>query len=176
MRCKIMHYTSFVGDSFKTQIELLEKLNKETLLSFDPGMLYVEKGFDELKPILERTDILLINESELRLLCNDNDADLKELSINLLDLGIGTVVVKQGSKGAFAINNSEECFAEAYECEAVDTTGAGDSFNSGFLYSFLKGYDLEKSCKIGNWVASRAIQGFGMDKFPTAKELDEFFK
>ena len=176
MRCKIMHYTSFVGDSFKTQIELLEKLNKETLLSFDPGMLYVEKGFDELKPILERTDILLINESELRLLCNDNDAHLKELSINLLDLGIGTVVVKQGSKGAFAINNSEECFAEAYECEAVDTTGAGDSFNSGFLYSFLKGYDLEKSCKIGNWVASRAIQGFGMDKFPTAKELDEFFK
>ena len=176
MRCKIMHYTSFVGDSFKTQIELLEKLNKETLLSFDPGMLYVEKGFDELKTILERTDILLINESELRLLCNDNDADLKELSINLLDLGIGTVVVKQGSKGAFAINNSEECFAEAYECEAVDTTGAGDSFNSGFLYSFLKGYDLEKSCKIGNWVASRAIQGFGMDKFPTAKELDEFFK
>lgn len=176
MRCKIMHYTSFVGDSFKTQIELLEKLNKETLLSFDPGMLYVEKGFDELKPILERTDILLINESELRLLCNDNDADLKELSINLLDLGIDTIVVKQGSKGAFAINNSEECFAEAYECEAVDTTGAGDSFNSGFLYSFLKGYDLEKSCKIGNWVASRAIQGFGMDKFPTAKELDEFFK
>ncbi len=176
MRCKIMHYTSFVGDSFKTQIELLEKLNKETLLSFDPGMLYVEKGFDELKPILERTDILLINESELRLLCNDNDADLKELSINLLDLGIDTIVVKQGSKGAFAINNSEECFAEVYECEAVDTTGAGDSFNSGFLYSFLKGYDLEKSCKIGNWVASRAIQGFGMDKFPTAKELDEFFK
>ena len=176
MRCKIMHYTSFVGDSFKTQIELLEKLNKETLLSFDPGMLYVEKGFDELKPILERTDILLINESELRLLCNDNDADLKELSINLLDLGIDTIVVKQGSKGAFAINNSEECFAESYECEAVDTTGAGDSFNSGFLYSFLKGYDLEKSCKIGNWVASRAIQGFGMDKFPTAKELDEFFK
>ena len=176
MRCKIMHYTSFGGDSFKTQIELLEKLNKETLLSFDPGMLYVEKGFDELKPILERTDILLINESELRLLCNDNDADLKELSINLLDLGIDTIVVKQGSKGAFAINNSEECFAESYECEAVDTTGAGDSFNSGFLYSFLKGYDLEKSCKIGNWVASRAIQGFGMDKFPTAKELDEFFK
>ena len=174
MRCKIMHYTSFVGDSFKTQIELLEKLNKETLLSFDPGMLYVEKGFDELRPILERCDILLINESELRLLCNDSNADLKELCVGLLDFGISTVVVKQGSKGAFAMNNSEECFVESFECEAVDTTGAGDSFNSGFLYSFLKGYDLEKSCRIGNWVASRAIQGFGMEKFPTAKELEDF--
>ncbi len=38
-----MHYTSFVGDSFKTQIELLDKLNDNTLLSFDPGMLYVQK-------------------------------------------------------------------------------------------------------------------------------------
>ena len=175
MRCKIMHYTSFVGDSFNTQIELLEKLSKETLLSFDPGMLYVEKGFDELKPILERTDILLINESELILLCNNDYDDLKELTLGLLDLGIDTVVVKQGSKGVFAINNSQECFVEAYECEVVDTTGAGDSFNSGFLYSFLKGYDLEKSCQIGNWVASKAIQGFGMEKFPTAKELEEFF-
>ncbi len=175
MRCKIMHYTSFVGDSFNTQIELLEKLSKETLLSFDPGMLYVEKGFDELKPILERTDILLINESELRLLCNNDYDDLKELTLGLLDLGIDTVVVKQGSKGVFAINNSQECFVEAYECEVVDTTGAGDSFNSGFLYSFLKGYGLEKSCQIGNWVASKAIQGFGMEKFPTAKELEEFF-
>jgi len=175
MRCKIMHYTSFVGDSFNTQIELLEKLSKETLLSFDPGMLYVEKGFDVLKPVLERTDILLINESELRLLCNNDYDDLKELTLGLLDLGIDTVVVKQGSKGVFAINNSQECFVEAYECEVVDTTGAGDSFNSGFLYSFLKGYDLEKSCQIGNWVASKAIQGFGMDKFPTVKELEEFF-
>lgn len=175
MRCKIMHYTSFVGESFKTQIELLEKLSKDTILSFDPGMLYVQKGFNELKPILERTDILLINEPELRLLCNNNDASLKELAIGFLDLGIGTVVVKQGSKGVFAMDNSNECFAEAYECDVVDTTGAGDSFNSGFLYSYLNGFDLEKSCQIGNWVASKSIEGFGMDKFPSLKDLKEFF-
>ena len=95
MRCKIMHYTSFVGDSFKAQIELLGLLNDETVLSFDPGMLYVQKGFDELEPILKRTDILLINESELRLLCNNNKASLKELAVGLLDFGIETVVIKQ---------------------------------------------------------------------------------
>ena len=171
-----MHYTSFVGDSFKTQIELLEKLNDNCVLSFDPGMLYVKKGFDELKPILERTDILLINESELRLLCNNNQAPLKQLAIGFLDLGIETIVIKQGSKGVFAINDADECEVEAFECEVVDTTGAGDSFNSGFLYSYLKGYDLEKSCKIGNWVASKSIEGFGMEKFPTLKDLEDFFK
>jgi len=176
MRCKIMHYTSFVGDSFKTQIELLDKLNDKCVLSFDPGMLYVQKGFDELKPILERTNILLINESELRLLCNNNKSSLKELAIGFLDLGIETIVVKQGSKGVFAMNNQEDCEVESYECDVVDTTGAGDSFNSGFLYSYLKGYDLEKSCRIGNWVASKSIEGFGMEKFPTLKDLEDFFK
>lgn len=175
MGCKIMHYTSFVGDSFKAQVELLPKLSDESILSFDPGMLYVEKGFDELKAILERTNILLINENELRILCNDEDSSIKELAIGLLDFGIDDVVVKQGSKGTFAINKSEECFVEAFEVDAVDTTGAGDSFNSGFLYSYLNGYDLTKSCKIGNWVASRAIGGFGMEKFPTLKELKEFY-
>ena len=175
MRCKIMHYTSFVGDSFNTQIELLDLLNKECILSFDPGMLYVQKGFDELKPILERTDILLINESELRLLCNNNESSLKELAIGFLDMGIETVVIKQGSKGVFAMNNNETCEVESYKCDVVDTTGAGDSFNSGFLYSYLKGYDLEKSCQIGNWVASKAIEGFGMEKFPSLKDLEDFF-
>ena len=176
MRCKIMHYTSFVGDSFNTQIELLDLLNKECILSFDPGILYVQKGFDELKPILDRTDILLINESELRLLCNNNESSLKELAIGFLDMGIETVVIKQGSKGVFAMNNNETCEVESYKCDVVDTTGAGDSFNSGFLYSYLKGYDLEKSCQIGNWVASKAIEGFGMEKFPNLKDLEEFFK
>lgn len=177
-----MHYTSFVGDSFKTQIELLDKLNDNTLLSFDPGMLYVQKGLKELKPILDKTDILLINENELRLLYEDyykaidcaDELSVKEIAVHILDEGIQTVVVKKGSEGVFAITDSEECDVGTYECGVVDTTGAGDSFNSGFLYGKLNGYSLEESCKIGNWVASKAIEGFGMEKFPNLKDLKEF--
>ncbi|MBO5150778.1 MAG: carbohydrate kinase family protein [Methanobrevibacter sp.] len=174
MRCKIMHYTSFVGDSFKTQIKLLDNLNKDTILSFDPGMLYVQKGFDEIKPILDRCNILLINESELRLLFDDEESSYEQLAKKLLDDGIGTVVVKRGSEGVFACNNKEICEVQAFECSVVDTTGAGDSFNSGFLYAFLNNFTLEKSCEIGNWVASKAIGGFGMEKFPSLEELKEF--
>ena len=174
MRCKVMHYTSFVGDSFKTQIDLLDKLSEDTVLSFDPGMLYVQKGLDEIRPIMDRCDILLINESELRLLFDDEDSSLRQLADKVLEMGIATVVVKKGSDGVFACNKSEECEVGVFECDVVDTTGAGDSFNSGFLYAFLNGYNLEKSCKIGNWVASRAIEGFGMDKFPKLDELKEF--
>ncbi|MEM4503881.1 MAG: PfkB family carbohydrate kinase, partial [Archaeoglobaceae archaeon] len=43
----------------------------------------------------------------------------------------------------------------------VDTTGAGDAFNAGFLYGYLKGKDLETCGKLGNYVASLCIQHVG---------------
>ena len=73
--CKILHYSSFVGDSFNAQKELLKFLNENIVLSFDPGMLYAKKGVDGLKEILERTDILLINENELKILFENHYKD-----------------------------------------------------------------------------------------------------
>ncbi len=84
------------------------------------------------------------------------------------------LLLKKRFKGVFAITVNEECDVGTYECSVVDTTGAGDSFNSGFLYGKLNDYSLEESCKIGNWVASKAIEGFGMEKFPNLKDLQEF--
>ena len=186
--CKILHYTSFVGDSFYAQKELLKTLGDNIVLSFDPGMLYVKKGVEELKEILERTNILLINESELKILFEDyyneklnlsDDAELsfRDLAVHVRDDGIDTVVVKRGSDGAYAINKKdEEVKIPAFECEAIDTTAAGDSFNSGFLYSYLKGYDLAKSCIIANWVASKSVQAIGISGLPNLKELEEFME
>ena len=184
--CKILHYTSFVGDSFNAQKELLNLLTDKIVLSFDPGMLYAKKGVEELKEILERTDILLINESELGILfedyykekldlSDDKELSFRDLAVNVRNDGIDTVVVKRGSIGAYAINKKdEEVKIPAFECDAVDTTAAGDSFNAGFLYSYLKGYDLAKSCTIANWVASKSVQAIGISGLPTLEELEEF--
>lgn len=184
--CKILHYTSFVGDSFYAQKELLKTLSDKIVLSFDPGMLYVEKGVGELKEILERTDILLINEIELKILFEDyykeklnlsdeDELSFRDLAVYVRNDGIDTVVVKRGSVGAYAINKKdEEVKIPAFECEAIDTTAAGDSFNAGFLYSYLNGYDLAKSCIIANWVASMSVQAIGISGLPNLDELKEF--
>ena len=171
---KIIHYSSFVGESFKTQIELLDDLKEDIILSFDPGMLYVEKGLDEIKPILDRTNILLINEAELKILYKKlGDLSIKEIAKQLIESGIETVVVKKGSKGVFAMNTKEECDVKAFESEVVDTTGAGDSFNAGFLYGMLNNFNLKESCTLGNFTASKAIEGKGMEKFPKEEDLKE---
>ena len=184
--CRILHYTSFVGDSFNAQKELLKILKDDIVLSFDPGMLYAKKGVEELKEILNRTDVLLINEGELKILFEDyyrsklglSDEDslsFRDLAVHIRNDGIDTVVVKRGAEGAYAINEKdEEVKIPAFKCEAVDTTAAGDSFNAGFLYSYLKGYDLAKSCTIANWVASCSVQSIGISGLPNLEELEEF--
>ena len=173
--------------SINAQKELLNLLTDKIVLSFDPGMLYVKKGVEELKEILERTDILLINEGELKILfedyykeklgLSDDELSFRDLAVNVRNDGIDTVVVKRGSLGAYAINkNDEEVKIPAFECDAVDTTAAGDSFNAGFLYSYLKGYDLAKSCTLANWVASKSVQAIGISGLPNLEELGEFIQ
>ncbi|MCC7554421.1 MAG: carbohydrate kinase family protein [Methanobacteriaceae archaeon] len=170
---KIIHFTSFVGDSFNAQKDLIDKLDENIVLSFDPGTIYVKKGLDELKKILNRTNILLINEKELKILYDDSKT-VKEIASNLLDYGIEIIVVKKGSNGVFAMNKDGFVDVKAFDAEVADTTGAGDIFNSGFLYSYLKGYSLLKSCKIANWISSKYIQKFGSDGFPSIDEVKLF--
>lgn len=185
---KILHYSSFVGDSINAQKELLNIIDDSIILSFDPGMLYAEYGVEYIGSILKRTNILLINEKELKILFedyykeklninDDKELSFRDLAVYLRDGGIDTVVVKRGSQGVYAINKDDfEVKAPAFEVDAVDTTCAGDSFNAGFLFAYLNEYDLAKSCVIANWVASKSVQGIGISTLATKEELMEFIE
>ncbi len=184
-QAKIVHYTSFVGESFQTQNQLIDKLNEKVILSFDPGMLYVKKGIKELEKILKRTNILLMNKKELIELFQTHYQEkhnlktkptFRDIATYLIEDGINTVVIKNGDKGAYAINNKEEVKIPSYKVEAVDTTGAGDFFNAGFLYGYINQYSLEKSVQIGNWIASQGIKNIGHESLPTKEELEKFIK
>ncbi|MDO9626556.1 MAG: carbohydrate kinase family protein [Methanobacteriaceae archaeon] len=187
-KTKIIHLSSFVGNSFKAQEDLLSQIPDEVIVSFDPGRIYAEKGFNALKKILNRTDILLINQAELKImLASENDKTDSNIKSNLnnfdllsnldkesndksnliksfdifTDLGIDTIVVKMGDKGSFAFDGSQEVFVPCFDVKCIDTTGAGDSFNAGFLYAQINDFSLEKSCEFGNLVASKCVECTG---------------
>ncbi|MDR0911340.1 MAG: carbohydrate kinase family protein [Methanobrevibacter sp.] len=172
---KIIHYSSFVGDSFKAQEDLIDILPKDIILSFDPGIIYVKKGIKKLKKIFNRTNILLINEIELLELFK-GEMNFKDLAKLLFSQGIETVVVKRGKHGVYALNSEENVEIPVFNVKSIDTTAAGDSFNAGFLYSYLNGYSLKNSCIIGNWVASRVVEDFGLVNFPKKDEMIYFEK
>lgn len=156
---KLLHLTSFICknglDSLNSQKKIVEEFE---IVSFDPGMPYAERGMKEMLPILKRTTIFLPNKTEIEKLFG---MDYKTSAEKCLDLGIQIVAVKLGSEGCWIKTKDKELSIKPFKVKVVDTTGAGDAFNAGFLYGYLKGKSLEECGKIGNYVASLCIQQVG---------------
>jgi ribokinase len=131
-------------------------------IMINPGFPYTALGSEVLAKILDYCDIVFVSKDEVR------DIPIKELQsrVKLLVITLG----KEGSR-AFA---DEEYFVKAFEVRAIDTTGAGDAFAAGFIYAYIKGFDVETCLKAGNFVASKNVQQFGARNFPKKEELDRF--
>ena len=179
----ILHLTSFVANtsnqSLEAQKQVLNEIPDDVHVSFDPGMLYIERGLEFLEPFLLKTDILLLNEAELKLLLNEEGGtsiDTCEYgSKKLLEYGVKMVVVKRGDKGAYVTDGQSSHFVDALKVECVDTTGAGDAFNAGFIYGFIRGENILKSAQIGNFTAACSVQKKGAtDGLPDDQDLNNW--
>lgn len=153
-----LHLTSFIGEKpFKAQKELVRGL-RDVRISFDPGELYARKVLTVLKLMIERSFVMLPSENELKLLTGKK---YDEGSKILMKKGVSTVAVKLGERGCYVTDGKESYLVEPYKVEVVDTTGAGDAFCAGFLYSLIKNKDLYECGRFGNFVASRCIEKVG---------------
>lgn len=103
-----------------------------------------EGGLDE---VLKHVDIFLPNEREA---CKAAGTEDLEEAIQKLSKQVTVVVVKLGRKGSLAQRGSERITAPTKEVVAVDTVGAGDSFDAGFLREFVRGADLSTCLASGN--------------------------
>jgi ribokinase len=162
-KAKLIHLTSFICkngiQSFESQKMAVEIAKEKGIyITFDPGLIYIERGLKELETMIRGTTIFLPNRKELELLMN---MDYVDASRELISMGCKIVAVKMGAEGCYVTNGKEEVTVKPFTVEVVDTTGAGDAFNAGFIYGFLKGYSLGKCGRIGNFVASRNIQKVG---------------
>jgi ribokinase len=168
--CKVVQLSSFVGDDqFNIQRDVIESLAGKVKISLCPGALYIDRGLDSLKPMLEKSDFLLMNKAEVEGL---TEKKYPEGSRELLGLGIGTVAITLGGEGSYIVDAKGEYSVPAVAKEAVDTTGAGDSYAAGFLYGVLLGKNSEQCGMIGNIVASKCVQSIGArTNLPTSEEL-----
>ena len=167
------HITSFVDDNqLEVQKKIVETLNENTKLSFSPGSLYAKKGYEALSSIIRKTHVLFLNEVEVKILTGYGS--YQEASGFLIDKGCKTVVVTLGENGCYITDGLRSEQIDAVKCDVVDTTGAGDAFCAGFLFSLSLGRELTQCGKIGNFVASRCISRIGARSgLPDIKELKE---
>lgn len=175
LNSKLLHLTSFVGlnpkdPSINTQLELLKELSGKILVSFDPGMLYVNKGHEFMEKLISYTDILLINETELLITTQEESF---EKAVEKISSKVEILVVKRSTKGSYIKKGDEEYSIGIFDVNTVDTTGAGDAYNAGFLYGYLEGYSLEESGIIGSYIAAQSTTKTGAtEAIPTINEID----
>jgi sugar/nucleoside kinase (ribokinase family) len=109
----------------------------------DPDGLWERDVLDALKFV----DVLLPNENEA---CRLAGGDDPTVAADILSEKVPVLVIKRGDKGVLA-RRGRECFeVTASRVEAVDTIGAGDSFDAGFLHKFIRGAELEDCLRFGN--------------------------
>ncbi len=125
----------------------------------------LDTGFDPsgrwdggLRETLRETDLLFPNEVELAALTGSEDP---AEGLRRLGGGRTRVVAKLGKDGAAALDGGEVVRVPAYPVEAVDTTGAGDSFNAGFLHRWLAAAPLVECLRLGAACGALSTRGLG---------------
>jgi sugar/nucleoside kinase (ribokinase family) len=137
--------------------------------SVDPNWDPSERWDGGLRDLLGHTDVFLPNATEASRI-----AGIDELDDAVLALAerAGVVVAKDGADGALAAHGERLVRAVAPTIDALDTTGAGDAFDAGYLASMLAGHPLERSLAIANAcgaLSTRAVGG--VDAQPTMDEV-----
>jgi sugar/nucleoside kinase (ribokinase family) len=109
--------------------------------NYDPSEMWT--GFEDLLPL---TNVLLPNGREVVSLSGDSNIDD---AADSLGSRVETLGIKLGAEGALAVRNGEKVKVASIPVNVIDTVGAGDSFDAGFLYGYLNGWSLEQSLRMG---------------------------
>ncbi|MFN2233979.1 MAG: carbohydrate kinase family protein, partial [Anaerolineales bacterium] len=131
--------------------------------NWDPSEQW--SGVHDLLPLV---DVFLPNENEA---CALTKMDSVIDSIRKLGTNSKIVAVKMGAEGGIAVEGATLVQAPVIPVELVDTVGAGDTFDAGFIYGFLAGWPLEKSLKLGVACGSLSTEKpGGLEGQPTLAE------
>jgi len=150
MKAKHMHVSSiFLQEALLPTVHLLFKRAKSLGLttSLDPQWDPHENWDVDLEVLLPYVDVFLPNEGELMAMTQSSTiaAGMKKILA-----WSNHVIVKQGVDGATLYSGDKELHFPAFlNRKLVDAIGAGDSFNSGFINAFIKGYPVEKCLELG---------------------------
>ncbi len=175
-------YLTSLGDDWETPYKQVLKLTErgDITLSFNPGTLQIEKGGRLTTDLISVSDYLFLNKEEAEKLLYKNIShltadkkDIKKLLFGLKGMGAKNIIITDSSNGTFAIDINNNCLKlDILHVNVVEKTGAGDSFNAGFIAAILEGKNLEHAMVWGSLNASNVIQKIGAQNgLLTKKEL-----
>jgi sugar/nucleoside kinase (ribokinase family) len=127
---------------------------------------------NDIDQVIGKTDVFLPNTVECLAIAKTK---LLEPAIQYLQKRVRYMAVKQGENGALLCIDSKIIRTEAINVEVCDTVGAGDSFDAGFIYGYLAGWEPEQMLKFANICGGLStLKAGGTAGQPTLEEASEF--
>jgi sugar/nucleoside kinase (ribokinase family) len=160
-------YVFLANTAPSLQMKLLDQLGSPSFVAADTMNLWITTAKEDLKMMLDRIDMLIINEGEAKLLTGHRN--LITAAKAILEMGPRVVIIKKGEYGSMMMTIEGDCFLlPAYPTSVViDPTGAGDSFAGGLMgYLASAGrvdvITLRNAMVYGTVVASYTIGDFSV--------------
>ncbi|HXV69017.1 MAG TPA: PfkB family carbohydrate kinase [Nitrospira sp.] len=150
------------------QLDVLQKVERPSLVACDTMNFWIHGKRDALWKVLEKVDVLIINDGEARAL--GGDSNLVKVAKLVLSRGPKHLIIKRGEYGVLMFNEKQVFGAPAFPLEDVrDPTGAGDTFAGGFLgYLAATGNRSPEALKqaiiFGSVMASFTVEAFSLDR------------
>lgn len=146
------------------QMRVLDQMISPKCVVCDTMNYWIEGQKDDLLKLLKKVNILIINDSETRLLAHE--PNLIKAAKSILDMGPEILIIKKGEHGALLVSKDSIFSAPAYPLESIyDPTGAGDTFAGGFIGYLHKTQDLnfdniKRAVIYGSTMASFCVEQF----------------
>ena len=146
------------------QIKVLDQMENPQFVVCDTMNYWIEGRREELLKLLKRVNVLIINDSEARLLADE--PNLIKAAKMIRDMGPDILIVKKGEHGALLFTDGTIFSAPAYPMESIfDPTGAGDTFAGGFIGYLHRTGDLSAENMKCAVVYGSAMASFCVEKF-----------
>jgi sugar/nucleoside kinase (ribokinase family) len=148
---------------------VLDQVKRPRLVACDTMNFWIESRRPELLQLLERVDLITLNDAEARQLTEEYN--LVRAAHWIMARGPKHVIIKKGEHGAFMFTAQTVFYAPAFPLESVfDPTGAGDAFAGGFIGYLARSGDLSepnlrRAVVYGSAMGSFAVERFSIGRF-----------
>ena len=144
-------------------------------ISLDVGVEPAHQARELLLRLLPRLSLIILGEAEARLITN---TELVERAIaTLLNAGVQMIGLKLGKDGCRLVTRERDLLIPGFVVDAIDTTGAGDSFCAGIIHGLTHAWDLEMTGRLANAMGALATTRWGAgEMLAFLKEISAFLR
>ncbi len=161
----------------KLQLSVINQMKvRPKLIVMDTMNFWMDIALDDLKEVLTKVDVLLVNDGEARQL--SNEFSLVKAAKKIMEMGPKFLIIKKGEHGALLFHENHVFYAPALPLEEVfDPTGAGDTFAGGFIGHLAKTKDIsfenmKTAIIVGSAMASYCVEKFGPERLKEITKED----